>query len=58
MTDEAGRLQFRLQNIIPRSLSTPKVAGPEEVEFQMTWGKVAGTKVYIYKHFARNWLFK
>lgn len=59
MTDDSAKLLFRMSHIIPRSLSqlasfsqvrkteivdeiiSPYL--PEEVEFQMTWGKVAGT---------------
>ena len=61
MTDDSAEIErqkllYRLQHIIPRSLSTSsfyndklqipwsKTAdGPQDVEFQMTWGKVAGS---------------
>jgi len=58
MADSEKRLLFRLQHIIPRlsavsalpkpmddSIQTPNsdgLYGPEEIEFQMTWGKIAG----------------
>jgi hypothetical protein len=59
MTDDSAKIEqqkllYRLQHIIPRSLSTSifhnnklqilssKTSNPEDVEFQMTWGKVAG----------------
>ncbi|EFX76294.1 hypothetical protein DAPPUDRAFT_306263 [Daphnia pulex] len=60
MTDDSAELErqkllYRLQHIIPRSLSTSSfynnklqipssktsADGPQDVEFQMTWGKVA-----------------
>ena len=58
MTDDSERLLFRMNHIIPRSLSTSftnsggysitnkGIVPPnhvfEDVVFQMTWGKVAG----------------
>ena len=54
MANDSERLLFRLNHIIPKSLSlinedTNKKAnsipvdnGPQEVFFQMTWGKIAG----------------
>ena len=61
MADDRERLAFRLQHIIPRSLTpatfnkngsiqitaNPSLPdGPQEVFFQMTWGKIAGKIVY------------
>lgn len=55
---ERQKLLYRLQHIIPCSLSTSSfynnklqipssnktsAGGPQDVEFQMTWGKVAGS---------------
>lgn len=51
-TNNAERLQFRLQHIIPKNLAKidhtiketnrPLTNGPSEIEIQMTWGIVAG----------------
>ncbi len=64
MTDDSAELErqkllYRLQHIIPRSLSTSSFYnnklqipssttsdGPQDVEFQMTWGKVAGSNKF------------
>ena len=61
MTDDSARLLFRMNHIIPRNLSSASSIhtfipatknetnvpdGPEEVEFQMTWGKVAGIRYF------------
>ena len=53
--DAEKRLMYRMQRIIPRNLNylastlspqTPSdkvlLENPHEIEFQMTWGKVAG----------------
>lgn len=58
MTDDTARLLFRMNHIIPRSLSSTPLSLnvktksnngeidssriPEEAEFQMTWGKIGG----------------
>jgi len=44
MSDSQEKLLFRLQHIIPRNLSSVKddrLYGPEEITFEMPWGKVA-----------------
>lgn len=51
--EDEQKLLFRMQHIIPRGLSSPTISNnpntnisssssPEEIEIQMTWGKVAG----------------
>jgi len=51
--EEEQKLLFRMQHIIPRGLESPTISSnpdtrisssssPEEIEIQMTWGKVAG----------------
>ncbi len=66
MANDAEKLLFRMQHIIPQQLSsvlnvheketTSSHVNPMEIEFQMTWGKVAGRSntfiiiVYRYKH--------
>lgn len=51
MASESEKLIFRLQHIIPRNLSdihkfketsAASTNVPQEIEVQMTWGKVAG----------------
>lgn len=63
MADDAEkRLMYRMQRIIPRNLNylastlsppttSDKVAleDPHEIQFQMTWGKIAGER-YIFKY--------
>ena len=62
---DSDRLRFRLEHIIPRSFSYESVKNnrastasiarrefsnePEDVEFQMTYGKVAGIYFCIFK---------
>ncbi len=58
MATDTERIAFRLKHIIPRltkvkpdslTSSTPaplKVDEPQELEFHMTWGKVAGKPLY------------
>ena len=56
--DSQEKLLFRMKNIIPRGMSTPQVVdkgpiadgGPEEIEFKMSYGKMAG-KDYLYHTF-------
>lgn len=59
MADESEKLLFRMQHIIPRNLSamkklkeTPATSTnvPQEIEVQMTWGKIAGG-LYIYYYY-------
>lgn len=51
--EDEQKLLFRMQHIIPRGLASPSISNnpdtnqsspssPEEIEIQMTWGKVAG----------------
>jgi len=59
MATDTERIAFRLKHIIPRltkvkpdslTSSTPaplKVDEPQELEFHMTWGKVAGNHFYL-----------
>lgn len=67
MADDASRLLFRLQHILPRTFSicaaqsrqitqcsqSPTIEvlqhdESQEVEFQMTWGKIAGNlMIYV-----------
>lgn len=64
MTEEIEQIAlFRLQHIIPRSLkqsafhknklmtviSNPPDLKPQEVEFQMTWGKIYGNMILYLK---------
>jgi hypothetical protein len=60
MASDAEKLLFRMQHIIPQQLASVAVNdkdtsssplngnNPMEIEFQMTWGKVAGRSIYIY----------
>lgn len=46
------KLLFRMQHIVPQNLKASSefgdsVVGPEEVEFPMTWGKVAGIALFF-----------
>jgi flagellin-specific chaperone FliS len=53
MANDAEKMLFRMQHIIPQQLSSvlnvhdketvSSNVNPMEIEFQMTWGKVAGT---------------
>ena len=59
---EKEKLLFRMQHIIPQGLSTPQVVnkgpiadgGPEEIEFQMSYGKMAGSYILFIIHFIIN----
>lgn len=67
MAEESEKLLFRLQHIIPRSLSaasssnisssankTNSVDTPEELTFQMSFGKLAGKNDIIFASIARR----
>ena len=62
MANDSEKILFRLNHIIPKSLSLKikenenigkidATDGPQEIFFQMTWGKIAGIRDENHLHF-------